>query len=80
MNPTAGEYFLHIQHEEFSWIHFLISPLKEDKDDFVSFLRVQWSNGIVVKVLDSQSRGPVFKNHWVASRSTQPFILPRLIK
>ena len=33
-----------------------------------------WSNVLVVKVLDSQSRGPV------APRLTQPFILPRSIK
>ena len=50
MNPTAGEYFLHILHGQFPGIHFLISPLKEeDKDDFVSFLRVQWSNGLVLR-------------------------------
>ena len=35
---------------------------------------------IMVKALDSQSRSPVFKNHWVAPRSTQPFILLRSIK
>ena len=34
MNPTPFKYFLHILHEQFSGIHFLISPLKEDKDDF----------------------------------------------
>ena len=34
----------------------------------------------MVKVLDSQSRGPVVQNHWVALKSTQPFILPRSIK
>ena len=34
MNPTPGEYFLHILQGQFSGIHFLISPLKEDKDDF----------------------------------------------
>ena len=39
-----------------------------------------WSNGLVVKALDSLSMGPVFKNHWVAPRSTQSFILPRSIK
>ena len=35
---------------------------------------------LVVKSLYFQSRGPVFKNHWVAPRSTQPFNLPRSIK
>ena len=34
MNPTLVKYFLHILHGQFSGIHFLISPLKEDKDDF----------------------------------------------
>ena len=34
MNPTPFKYFLHILHGQFSGIHFLISPLKEDKDDF----------------------------------------------
>ena len=34
-----------------------------------------FKNGLVVKSLDS--RAPVFKNHWVAPRSTQPFTLPR---
>ena len=34
MNPTPGKYFLHILHGQFSGIHFLISLLKEDKDDF----------------------------------------------
>ena len=34
MNPTPGKYFLHILHGKFSGIHFLISLLKEDKDDF----------------------------------------------
>ena len=34
MNSTAGKYFLHILHGQFSGIHFLISSLKEDKDDF----------------------------------------------
>ena len=33
MNPTPGKYFLHILYGQFSGIHFLISPLKEDKDD-----------------------------------------------
>ena len=37
-------------------------------------------NGLVVKALDYQSRGPRVQNHWVASRSTQPFILLRSIK
>ena len=36
-------------------------------------------NDLVVKVLDSQSKSPVFKTiGWI--RSTQPFILLRLIK
>ena len=39
-----------------------------------------WSNGLVVKALDSQSRGPVFKTTGVAPWSTQPFVLPRSIK
>ena len=34
MNLTPGMYILHILHEQFSGIHFLISPLKEDKNDF----------------------------------------------
>ena len=34
MNPSPGKYFLHILQRQFSGIHFLISPLKEDKDDF----------------------------------------------
>ena len=70
MNPTAGEYFLHILHGQFSGIHFLISPLKEeDKDDFVSFLRVQWSNGLVVKVLDSNPGVPCSKTTgWLQGR------------
>ena len=34
MNPTPGKYFLHILHRMSSGIHFLISPLKEDNDDF----------------------------------------------
>ena len=34
MNSTPGKYFLHILHGQFSRIHFLISPLKEEKDDF----------------------------------------------
>ena len=34
MNPTPGKYFLLILHGQFSGIHFSISPLKEDKDDF----------------------------------------------
>ena len=34
MNPTPDKYFLHILHGQFLRIHFLISPLKEDKDDF----------------------------------------------
>ena len=34
MNLTPGMYFLHILHEQFSGTHFLISPLKEDKNDF----------------------------------------------
>ena len=33
MNPTPGKYLLHILHGQFSGIHFLISPLKEDEDD-----------------------------------------------
>ena len=33
----------------------------------------------MVRALDSQSRGNV-QNHWVAPRSTQPFIIPRTIK
>ena len=33
-----------------------------------------WRHRLVVKVLDYQLMGPRFKNHWVASRSTQPFI------
>ena len=44
------------------------------------FRNISWSDGLVVKALDSQSRGPVFKNHWVAPWLTQPFILPRSIK
>ena len=38
------------------------------------------NNGLVVKALDCQSRGLRVQNHWVAPRSTQPFILPRSIK
>ena len=34
MNPTPGKLFLHNLHGLFSGIHFLISPLKEDKDGF----------------------------------------------
>ena len=34
MNSTQGNYFLHILHGQFSVIHFLIPPLKEDKGDF----------------------------------------------
>ena len=37
-------------------------------------------NGLVVKVLDSQSRNLMVKTVWVAPRSTQSFILLRLIK
>ena len=37
----------------------------------------RWSDGLVVKLLDSPSR---VQNHQVAPRSTQPFILLRLIK
>ena len=40
-----------------------------------------WSDGLVVKALNFQSRGPVFKTTGrEAPRSTQPFILPRSIK
>ena len=39
-----------------------------------------WSNGIVVKTLDSQSTGSRVQKHQVAPRLTQPFILPRSIK
>ena len=35
---------------------------------------------MVVKVLDSQSRGPMFKNHWEAPSLTQNFILSRSVK
>ena len=38
------------------------------------------SNGLVVNALDSQSMGPSVQNHRVTPRSTQPFILPKLIK
>ena len=34
MNPIPGKYISHILHGQFSGIHFLISPLKEHKDDF----------------------------------------------
>ena len=33
-----------------------------------------------LKALDFQSRVPMFKNHWVTARFSQPFILPKLIK
>ena len=38
-----------------------------------------WSNGLVVKALDS-IQGSFVQNQWVAPRSTQPFILLRSIK
>ena len=38
------------------------------------------TGSLVVKALDSQSRGLVFKTTQVVPRSTQPFILPRSIK
>ena len=34
MYPTPGKYFLYILHGHFFGIHFLISPLKENKNDF----------------------------------------------
>ena len=34
----------------------------------------------MVKVLNSQSRGPSVQNDWAVLRSTQPFILPGSIK
>ena len=40
----------------------------------------EWSNGLVFKALDSQSRDPMFKSSGFSPRSTQPFILPSLIK
>ena len=40
-----------------------------------------WSNGLVVKVLDSQFSGPMFKTTgWVDPNLTQPVIILRLIK
>ena len=36
MNPTPGKYFFHILQGQFSGIHILISPLKEDKYCFIS--------------------------------------------
>ena len=39
------------------------------------------SYGLVVKALDSQSRGPMHvQNHWVAPSLTQPSILLELVK
>ena len=37
-------------------------------------------SGLLVNALDPQSNGPVLNIHGVAPRSSQPFILPRLIK
>ena len=38
-------------------------------------------SGLVVSVIQhTQSSHPVFKNHWVAPRLTQPFVLPTSIK
>ena len=34
MNPAPGKYVSHILHGQFSGIHFLISTLKEYKNDF----------------------------------------------
>ena len=38
-----------------------------------------WNNDLVVKALDFEFMGSRVQNHWVASRSTQRFILPRSI-
>ena len=38
-----------------------IKKIKEKIQVFLKKYKYSWSNGIVVKVLDSQSRGPVFK-------------------
>ena len=46
MNPTPGKYFLHMLHEQFSGIHFLISPLKEDENDFCFI-----SEGTILQIL-----------------------------
>ena len=38
-----------------------------------SFYKTEWSNGLAVKALDSQSRGPVLKNTgWVEPRLSLP--------
>ena len=72
--------------EENTTRHLTTSEALQHLDDLLHFSMMEndatltWSNDLVVKALDSQSRGPVFKNHWVALRSTQPFILPRSIK
>ena len=34
MNPTPGKNVLHILHRQFSGIYFLISSLKEGRNDF----------------------------------------------
>ena len=59
MNPTPGKYFLLILHGHFSGIHFLISPLKKDKDDFCFI-----SAGTILLILDVSMK-------WFPSHSTR---------
>ena len=61
-----------IFHQDFLVIMVLFNPFLNT--------RRSWSNGLVVKALDSQSRGTLFKSHSMAPRSTQPFFLLRTIK
>ena len=49
-----------------SYISILLKPLRQNSNPSKAPIRADidsssWSNGLVVKALDSQSRGPVFK-------------------
>ena len=64
-----------------SWSLTLLTLPSQSQTNRENFLNKHWPcNGLVVKALDSQSRGSRVQNHWVAARSTQPFILPQSIK
>ena len=83
--------YIYIYALYFIWTKGSQEPLNEvDSQSLVKNInRVQilwirgWRNGLVVKVLDSQSRGSQVQNHWVhwvAQRLTQPFIFLRWMK
>ena len=60
--------------------HKNLSLLYNYGTDYWFTLELVWSNGLLFRALNSKSRGLTFKNHWLAPGSTQPFILPRLVK